>query len=575
VSMSTVTNDTVNIAAILDLNTAAGRAANSSLNLALQHLNHTINGTRLNLTIQESGGDVLNIVQVFGNEVVAILVQEFKISKFMAPIAEAVDVPILSLSDADGFVTGNGSTVLSHNYDDMEAIAAIVGYFQWKEVILLYQDEEFWLSGVNALSEALEERGKRVSQTAALPSISEGDQVRKSLRQLNTSYIRAFIVYTSVDVAMNLFSIADGLGMMTEGYAWIVTDSIASSLDFLNSSHLNTIQGIVGVKRLPTPQFTEMQKRLQLNSSDDGTSRIGIEAYNSLMIVAKAIAILVSQGKEVGYKGNIPNNNMDFLASMKFLTGGKLLRQEIDSLKYSAVNYNRGSRDYQIEIINIVGRRSYRRVGFWGKRKGLLRSGGKQGNNTLSPIMWPGDTVQAPNGYRKLVVGKIMSKSTSNFSEILGRLSGYTRETFETAVNAVPYDLPFVFATLNIGNSSFSGFDQLITDLLDRKDIDGVAGDSTILWNRSLYVDFTQPYSKMVMAMIVPITSMRQTTWSWSFLRPFTTGLWAVVGVFFFFTTFLVWLVERHDNAEFTREIVKQVITSLTFSFIAFVDFSQ
>ncbi|KAH9299324.1 hypothetical protein KI387_031006, partial [Taxus chinensis] len=416
VSMSTTANDTVNIAAILDLNTAAGRAAKWSINLALQHLNQAINGTRLNLTIQESGGDVLNILDVFKSEVAAILVQEFKISKFMAPIAEAVDVPILSLSGVDGFVTGNGSTVPSHNYDDMEAIAAIVGYFQWKEVILLYQDEEFWLSGVNALSEALQERGKRVSQTAALPSISEGDQVQKALLQLNTSYIRVFIVYTSVEVAMNLFSIADGLGMMTQGYAWVVTDSIASSLD---SSYLNTIQGIVGVKRLPTPQLAEMQKKLQLNSSDDGINRIGIKAYNSLMLVAKAVAILFSQ-------------------------------------------------DSQIEIINIVGGRSYRRVGIWEKGKGLLQSGGKQGN-TLSPIIWPGDNAQAPNGYRKLVVTNIMSKSASNFSEFLERLSGYTRETFETAVNAVPYNLPSVYVTLTNSDSSFSGFDPFITELLDRK----------------------------------------------------------------------------------------------------------
>ncbi|KAH9320747.1 hypothetical protein KI387_015386, partial [Taxus chinensis] len=550
---------TVNIAAILDLNTVSGRAAKWSLHLALNHLNGTMKDTSLNLTIQDSGRDVGNVLQVFRSEAVAILVQDPKILKFVAPIAVAVDVPILSLGGTASGSRYSVSTVPS-NYDDMKAIAAMVAYFQWKEVIVLYEDEEFWLSGVNALSEALEQQGGMKIYQAA-PLSSQADQVSKTLQELtNTSCVRAFIVYTSVDVALNMFSIAHKLEMITEGYAWVVTDSIASSVNSLNSSSLNTMQGIVGVKRLLTPQSTELREKLKLESSDDGVNRIGIQAYGSLKLVANAIFSLISQNKTVAYNGEIPD--ADFPASMKVLTGGKLLIQKINSFKSDAEIH-----DY--EIINVVGEKSYRKIGLWKNEKERLQSIRKE-TDKLGAIIWPpGDTAQTPNGYRRIVVGKIIGKKASNFSEFIGRLSGYTNDTFEAAVKALPYNLPFVYEAFDKGNSTLSNYDAFVTELIDGKRFDAVVGDSTILWNRSMYVGFSQPYSQTGLVMMVPITKVRGKTRI--FLRPFTAGLWAVSGAFFLFTAFLVWLMEHHDNEEFSGKISQQVITSLTLSLSAFV----
>ncbi|KAH9320739.1 hypothetical protein KI387_015378 [Taxus chinensis] len=527
---------TINIAAILDLNTVSGRAAKWSLHLALNHLNGTMNDTSLNLTIQESGGDVGNVLQVFRSEAVAILVQNPKMLKFMAPIAEAVDVPILSLGGTASGSRYSISTVPS-NYDDMKAIAAMVAYFQWKEVIVLYEDEEFWLSGVNALREALEQQGgKKIYQAAALSS--QEDQVRKTLQELtNTSCVRAFIVYTSVDVALNMFSIAHKLEMITEGYAWVVTDSIASSVNSLNSSSFNTMQGIVGVKRLLTPQSTELREKLKLDSSDDGVNRIGIQAYTSLKLVANAISSLISQNKTVEYNGEIPDT--DFPASMKVLTGGKLLIQKTNSLKSDAEIH-----DY--EIINVVGEKSYRKIGLWKNEKGRLQSIRKE-TDKLGAIIWPpGDTAQTPNGYRRIVVGKIVGNWTSNFNEFIGLLSGYTNDTFEAAVKALPYNLPFVYEAFDKGHSTLSNYDAFVTELIDGK-----------------------PYSQTGLVMMVPITKVRGKTRI--FFRPFTAGLWAVSGAFFLFTAFLVWLMEHSDNEEFSGNISQQVITSLTLSLSAFV----
>lgn len=90
---------------------------------------------------------------------------------------------------------------------------------------------------------------------------------------------------------------------------------------------------------------------------------------------------------------------------------------------------------------------------------------------------------------------------------------------------------------------------------------DAVVGDATILYNRSLYVGFTQPYTQTGLVMMVKMERVRGKTWS--FLHPFSAGLWAIAGAFFVTTAFLVWLMEHEDNDEFKGRVNEQVVTSL------------
>ncbi|XP_059066189.1 glutamate receptor 3.5-like [Cryptomeria japonica] len=211
-------------------------------------------------------------------------------------------------------------------------------------------------------------------------------------------------------------------------------------------------------------------------------------------------------------------------------------------------------------------KRSYKTVGFC-KRKSdteLLQSPRKE-ENKLGGIIWPGDTTQAPNGYRKIVIGKVTAKKTSNLDGFLGRISNYTNDTFQAVVDTLPYNLPFVYKTFeNIPN-----YDELVAELVDGNTLDAVVGDSTILWDRSLYVDFTQPYTQTGLVMMIPLKKAGGRTWT--FLHPFTTGLWVIAGAFVVFTAFLVWLMEHQDNHEFQGGVIQQVVTSLTLAASAFL----
>ncbi|XP_038982195.1 glutamate receptor 2.9-like [Phoenix dactylifera] len=97
------------------------------------------------------------------------------------------------------------------------------------------------------------------------------------------------------------------------------------------------------------------------------------------------------------------------------------------------------------------------------------------------------------------------------------------------------------------------------------QNFDAVVGDVTITPNRSLYVDFTVPYTDLGMSMVVPVRDDRKS--AWIFLKPLTASLWLASGAFFVFTGFVVWTLEHGINEVFKGPLLNQVGRVLYFSF--------
>ena len=100
-----------------------------------------------------------------------------------------------------------------------------------------------------------------------------------------------------------------------------------------------------------------------------------------------------------------------------------------------------------------------------------------------------------------------------------------------------------------------------------------MVGDVTITANRSLYVDFTLPYTELGVGMVVPIEIGKAKN-MWIFLEPLTVDHWLVSGVFFILTGCIVWFIERKINDEFKGSRAQQVGMIFWYSFSTLV-FSQ
>ena len=76
---------------------------------------------------------------------------------------------------------------------------------------------------------------------------------------------------------------------------------------------------------------------------------------------------------------------------------------------------------------------------------------------------------------------------------------------------------------------------------------DAVVGDITIVANRSLYVDFTLPYSESGVSMVVLVKDDDNKN-LWIFLRPLSLNLWLTTSVAFIFTGLVIWVLEHRVN---------------------------
>jgi len=95
---------------------------------------------------------------------------------------------------------------------------------------------------------------------------------------------------------------------------------------------------------------------------------------------------------------------------------------------------------------------------------------------------------------------------------------------------------------------------------------DAVVGDTTIVSNRSLYVDFTLPYTESGVLMVV-LVKVDVSKNLWIFLKPLSSTLWLTTGVAFIFTGLVIWVLEHRVNPDFRGPPKQQLGLIFWFSF--------
>ncbi|KAJ6795869.1 glutamate receptor 2.7-like [Iris pallida] len=134
----------------------------------------------------------------------------------------------------------------------------------------------------------------------------------------------------------------------------------------------------------------------------------------------------------------------------------------------------------------------------------------------------------------------------------------------------MPYDVAYKYVPYEDSSGNMNGtYDDLVYQVY-LQNFDAVVGDITIIANRSLYVDFTLPYTESGVSMLVPVIDKRHKH-AWAFLEPLTPDLWLASGAFIIFTGFVVWVLEHRVNEEFRGTPSNQLGTVFYFSFSTLV----
>ncbi|XP_058180588.1 glutamate receptor 3.6-like isoform X3 [Rhododendron vialii] len=606
--------DVVKIGSIITFDSVIGKVAKVAMEAAIDDVNSNpvvLGGTKLKLTMLDANYSefmgIIQALQVMETDNVAIIGPQSSVTAHLiSHIANKLQVPLLSFAATDPTLSSLQYPFFVRTTQDdwyqMAAIADIVEYYKWREVIAIYTDDDYGRNGISALANRLATKRCRISYKAPMNPQASRSDIMDVMVKVALAESRILIVHTYPTGGIDVVDVAHHLGMMGSGYVWIATNWLSTVLDTyspLPSGTVENIQGLITL-RMYTPDsemkrnFLSRWKNLTNNLTGNGPfglNTYGLYAYDTVWILANAVNAFFNHGGNISFSNDSRLSELDggnlHLDAMSIFDGGQLLLDSILKVKLTGLSGHVSfTSDKSLirpayEVINVIGT-GIRRIGYWSNYSGLsvvppeklyekppYRS---SSNQQLHSVIWPGQTTETPRGWvfpnngKQLRIGVPNRVSFREFiAEVPGTdtFKGYCIEVFTAALDLLPYAVPYKLMPFGdrVNNPSCTELVRLITTGV----YDAAIGDIAIITNRTRMADFTQPYIKS--GLVVVATVRKSNSHAWAFLRPFTWTMWTVTGIFFLCVGAVVWILEHRINDQFRGPPRRQILTTLWFSF--------
>ncbi|XP_020257129.1 glutamate receptor 3.4-like isoform X2 [Asparagus officinalis] len=534
------------------------------------------------------------------NDVVAIIgPQSSGIARVVSHVANKLHLPLLSFGATDPTLSSMEYPYFvrttQNDLFQMNAVADVIKYNGWREIIAIFVDDDYGRGGVEALGNAVESYRSKISK-AAFPPYANRRRIKSLLSEINLMESRVYVVHVNPDSGLIIFSIAKELGMMASGYVWIATDWLTTVLDSSKATDLDIIKGVVTLRQhipdsdIKTSFMSRWDNIIQKENTSFGLNTYGMYAYDSVWLVAHAIDQFLRERQTISFSSDsgLPRANASVLnlgALKSFVEGANLLQKVLladftgltGRVQFSS---DRNSILPEYDILNIVGSGPHR-IGFWSNYSGLSvvapeKLYGKPKNTSFTSqqllrVTWPGETKVRPRGWvfpnnrKPLRIGVPYRSSYKDFvtkDSDSGGVKGYCIDVFEAAVDLLPYPVPHMFIPFGDGvkNPNYSDLVQKVADNY----FDAAVGDITIVTPRTRIVDFTQPFMESSLTVVAWAKETKSSPWT--FLKPFTLQMWCVTGAFFVIIGAAVWILEHRLNTEFRGSPREQLVTIFWFS---------
>ncbi|GER53239.1 glutamate receptor [Striga asiatica] len=594
----------INIGALFTSDSAIGRSVGPAILAAVDDVNSDngiLKGTKLNLIVQDTNcSGFLGIVDVnypkvrkttknldrssllcvamklMGQEIVAALgPQSSGIAHVISHILDELHVPLLSFGATDPTLSALQypyflRTTIS-DYFQMRAVADIIDYFGWREIVAVFVDDDYGRNGVSALGDALAAKRAKISYKAALMPGAPLSDIDNLLVKVNLLSSRVFVVHVNPDSGLNVFSVAKRLGMMSAGYVWIATDWLPAVLDSVDREKADLVEGVLALKHYSP----DSDRKARFTNQSGIFNSYALYAYDSVWLLARALDSFLKSGEKITFSDDL--SLRDANVSLRVFDQGQTLLEILKETNFTGLSGEiRFDNEKNLvrpafEVLNFGGT-GFRRLGYWTNDSGLSENLYPKLRNTsasrqrLYSVIWPGETTAKPKGWvfpnngKPLKIAVPYRVTYPDFvTKDKGPLGarGYCIDVFEAAVALLPYPVPHEYVLFGDGQRNPS-FDNLVNGVAQNK-YDAAVGDVTITTNRTRIVDFTQPYLESGLVVVAPVRQVKSSPWA--FLKPFTWQMWAVTGVFFLFVGVVVWILEHRLNTEFRGSPRQQLVT--------------
>ncbi|XP_047956321.1 glutamate receptor 2.9-like isoform X2 [Salvia hispanica] len=527
----------VSVGVIIDGSSRIGKEQKIAMKIAAKDLSHCLN---MALHIKD-----LHALNLINHKHVDTIIGTLTLEQATFLSHLKTPPPIISLSPA---ASPPPQPPLSFNQMTLPAahqircIASLIAHFHWKNLISISQDPTLFLP----LSRALHALDISIDlhATAPVPHASMETELKKMIGATNS---RVFVVmHCSLEFAAILFEKARVLGLMEKGFVWIVADEISNLLDSADSSLLLNMEGVLAIKSdysTDHNNFKAFKSKFRRKyessfpSEENPTPSIyALRAYDAIFVGAGA-------GGE----------DSEGLSGKLIFKNGFLSQKPV------------------FHIVNVIGK-SYREVAVWSPELGFS-------GDQLRSIFWPGGERLVPRGWslgsreRPLRIGVPARGLFNQFVKVTydsgsTRITGFSIEVFEAAVNKLPYDLQYVLVPFN------GSYDEMLAQV-HNKSLDAAVGDTEIMANRYVHAEFSQPYIESGLVMVVTVKPGLKDS-KFIALNPFTKMMWLQFAAVSTATGFVIWLSEfATGNDQFTRNSIFQTICSILWLSVTIISLSQ
>ncbi|XP_048328099.2 glutamate receptor 1.2 isoform X2 [Ziziphus jujuba] len=599
----------VHVGVILDMDSKQGKIIHSCVSMAISNFYslHNNYATKLVLHTRDSKGQLLQLVSSALNlldkvKVEAIIgAQTIMEANFLAELGEKAGIPTISLSEFSPLLSRKYPFLVQSTQDEtsqFKGIVALIEAFNWRYVILIYEDSDFGKDILSNIIYSFHQNNINIIYKMTITNPCTDEKIIEELHKLMTFQSTVFIVHVSQGLLAQLVVNAKKIGMMNKGYAWLLTATTMNLLHFVvDTSVIESMQGIIGFKSyIPKSKdlynlTSTLRRRIYIEDPFMEVMELnanGIWAYDSLWALAEAVErAWVKLPPRNDNKTETGTDNLLDVDKIESSEHGPVLLKEILKSKMMGIsgefqfkNGIRKSSSNAFEIVNVIGK-GERRVGVW---KESHRERNLLSTNDLEGILWPGGTTSTPKGTRSLMgingtkLLRVGVPSTRSFKELVSvyydhqsnetKFTGFCIDVFKAAIELLPYRVPYQFVESTPNHSAITA--RTYVDFFhnfNHLNYDAIVADTTIMSERSPYVDFTMPYTEIGVGMVVRNENKNM----WIFLKPLSLDFWLTTASFFIIIGFIVWIFEHPINQEFQGSPSQQIGTVLWFSFSTLV----
>ncbi|ESW14568.1 hypothetical protein PHAVU_008G292200 [Phaseolus vulgaris] len=601
----------VKIGAIFTLKTTNGQVSKIAIQAAEKDVNsdpRILGGRKLSINFHDSNFSgflgFIGALKFLMTDTVAIIgPQTSGMAHVLSHLANELHVPLLSFTALDPTLTPLQYPYFvqtaPNDQFQMSAIADMISYYGWREVIAIFSDDDPSRNGVTILGDKLAERSCKLSYKAALPpdQTATPSFVTTQLVKIKSMESRIIVLHTFAKTGLLVFDMAQKLGMMTKGYVWISTTWLSTVLDSASAplpSNIST--SVLGVLTLRphTPQSIKKQAFISrwkhISNGSVGLNPYGLYAYDSVWMIAEALNLFFAQKGTVSFSNNTNlsstgEETLD-LGALSVFDGGKQLLDTILRINITGLTgpihfaSDRSPPHPSYDIINVIAS-GFRSIGYWSNYSGLsvitpeklqLKPANRSiSSQNLKHVIWPGNTLEKPRGWvfpnngRQLRIGvpnRISYRAIVSQINGSNAVQGYCIDIFLAAIKLLPYAVQYEFVLFGDGKNNPSYYD--LVNMITSDVFDAAVGDIAIVTDRTKIADFTQPYIESGLVVVAPVKKLK--SHAWAFLRPFTPMMWGVTAFFFLFVGAVVWILEHRTNDEFRGLPKEQLVTVLWFS---------